>query len=132
MARKVLFQLLFAGILLSGCAGKFNIITMKTAHNRYLGREVTVVGRIGQTMDDLDSEFDYYVVADPSGEIWVLTKRGVPLRGTAFEIQGIFKQRPVHVPEQLGQYVIEELARSEWDILVDEYGFETLAPRDPV
>jgi hypothetical protein len=61
-----------------------------------------------------------------------MTKRGVPLRGSAYEVHGIFKLPPSDTGVQIVRYVIEETTRIEWDIVVDEYGYETITPREPV
>lgn len=128
----VLFALTLTVILVGCSTNKYIILNIQTTPDRFLSAEVTVVGRVVQTMDDRSSEFDYFTISDKSGEIWVMTKRGVPLRGSAYEVQGIFKRPPSNTGVQLGRYVIEERTRTEWDIVVDDYGYETISPPEPV
>ncbi len=132
MKRIAIFFTLTLAVIFGGCSSKYTILNLQTAPDRFLSTEVTVVGRVVQTLDDRNSEFDYYSVADKSGEIWILTKRGVPLRGSAYEVHGIYKRPPSNASAQVGRYVIEETARTEWDIVVDDYGYETISPREPV
>ena len=126
MKRIAIFFTLTLAVIFGGCSSKYTILNLQTAPDRFLSTEVTVVGRVVQTLDDRNSEFDYYSVADKSGEIWILTKRGVPLRGSAYEVH-VISTSTFERKARKSALLYEKTARTEMGHCRSDYGYETIS-----
>ena len=88
--RRTLFllPLLLAAMLgLTACPSQTNIAKINADPNRYLDKEVGIVGRV---TDSYGVPFvgGAYELDDGTGKIWVITQRGVPSRGARVGVKG--------------------------------------------
>jgi hypothetical protein len=59
---------------------------------------------------------DYYKVTDDTGELWVRTVRGVPVRGLRYRVSGSLLPSDGLVEGLLGgEHILKEAAREEVD-----------------
>jgi hypothetical protein len=100
---------------LLGC-GPLTLQRMQTEPDEYVGRLIELEVRVIETQDVPLVVDDYYKATDGTGQIWVKTRRGVPLKRARYKIEGIFK-RPRGVVEDflLGDFVLEEYSRTALD-----------------
>lgn len=108
---------LFAGLLalavVAGCGPK-SIAGIKGKAQKYDGQTVTITARVIDTKDIPLTSTDYYKVTDDSGELWVLTTRGVPLKGMKYRIEGRLERPAGSVAGiLLGDYILRESSRQE-------------------
>jgi len=104
---------LAAVLLVAGC-GPNRIAKLNSKPQKYDGQEVTVVGRVIDTRDIPLTKNDYYKVTDDTGELWVLTTRGVALRGLKYKIKGTYRRPDGSVAGVLlGDYIVQEHKREE-------------------
>ena len=88
--RRTLFllPLLLAALLgLTACPSQTNISKIQADPNRYLDKEVGIVGRV---TDSYGVPFvgGAYELDDGTGKIWVVTQRGVPSKGARVGVKG--------------------------------------------
>ncbi len=75
---------LVALVFVSGCATSINNVLADPS--RYRNREVKVSGRVADSYSVLDR--GVYRLQDRSGELWVLSDRGVPRTGARVTVKG--------------------------------------------
>ena len=98
---------------LAGC-GPTTIAAMGARPAKYEGKSVEITARVIDTRDVPLTNNDYYKITDNSGEIWVLTTRGLPLRGLEYKIKGEYRKPGGPVAEAfLGTYILRESKREE-------------------
>jgi hypothetical protein len=88
--RRTLFLLpllLVAMLGLTACPSQTNIGKINADPNRYLDKDVTIIGRV---TDSYGVPFvgGAYEIDDGTGKIWVVTQRGVPSRGARVGVKG--------------------------------------------
>ncbi|RKZ00399.1 MAG: hypothetical protein DRQ10_04245 [Candidatus Hydrothermota bacterium] len=88
--RNLGFVLIFM-VFLFGCASTTKISEIKSNPEVYLNSEVTVEGRVTQTIGAPLSSKGLYQVDDGESSIWVYTEHGVPMRGEKVKVKGIVK-----------------------------------------
>ncbi len=100
-------------VMVAGC-GSLNISGMQRQPEKYEGQQVELVLKVLDTQDVPLTQQDYYKVTDNTGQMWVQTRRGVPLKGAIYRVKGIFKRpRGIVVGFLLGDFIIEEHSRNE-------------------
>lgn len=83
-----LLPLLLAALLgLTACPSQTNISKIQADPNRYIDKEVGIVGRV---TDSYGVPFvgGAYELDDGTGRIWIVTQRGVPSRGARVGVKG--------------------------------------------
>ena len=99
--------------LLIACGG-VTVNRLHTKADRYEGEQIKVVARVVDTKDVPLTDYDYYKITDDTGQMWVQTRRGVPLKGARYRIEGMFKRPGGSVAGLLlGDFIIEEYKRVE-------------------
>lgn len=88
--RRTLFLLpvlLVAMFSLTACPSQTNIGKINADPNRYMDKDVGIVGRV---TDSYGIPFvgGAYEIDDGTGRIWVITERGVPSRGARVGVKG--------------------------------------------
>lgn len=88
--RRTLFLLPLLTVFVLGltaCPSQTNIGKIQADPNRYMDKEVGVVGRV---TDSYGIPFvgGAYELDDGTGKIWVVTERGVPSRGAHVGVKG--------------------------------------------
>lgn len=114
-ATQVLAVIFFA-LAFSACGGSMSIQRLQSRPQQYEGKDVKIAARVVDTRDVPLTDNDYYKITDDTGTIWVLTRRGVPLRTLKYRIEGVYRRPTGPVAGLvLGDYVIEEFRRTEID-----------------
>ncbi len=108
--KSVFFLAIFAGILLlTACPSQVNVGRINADPGRYQNKEVAIVGKVSDSYGLLGN--GAYEIDDGTGKLWVVTKRGVPSRGSRVGTKGY-----VHTGFSLGGRsfgtVLEETDRS--------------------
>lgn len=90
LSRRTLFLLpvlLVALLALTACPSQTNIGKINADPNRYMDKEVGIVGRV---TDSYGIPFvgGAYELDDGTGKIWIITERGVPSRGARVGVKG--------------------------------------------
>ncbi len=90
LSRRKLFTLPVAAALLAlltACPSQTSISKLKADPDRYMDKEVGIVGRV---TDSYGVPFvgGAYELDDGTGRIWVVTQRGVPSRGSRVGVKG--------------------------------------------
>ena len=84
----VLLPLLLAAAFgLTACPSQTNIGKIQADPNRYLDKEVGIVGRVTDSYG-IPLVGGAYEIDDGTGKIWVVTQRGVPSRGARVGVKG--------------------------------------------
>lgn len=97
----------------AGCGPK-NIASIRSKAEKYEGQTVTITARVIDTKDIPLTNNDYYKITDDSGELWVLTTRGVPLKGFKYKIEGRLERPAGSVAGVLlGDHIVRETRREE-------------------
>lgn len=88
LARRVGFAslLLAAVLLLAACPSETTISKINADPSRYRDKEVAIVGTVKDSYGALGQ--GAYELDDGTGRIWVVTRRGVPSRGTRVGVKG--------------------------------------------
>lgn len=73
-------------LLLTACPSQTNIARINADPGRYRGKEVAIEGRVTDSYGLLGN--GAYEVDDGTGRIWVVTRRGVPSRGSRVGLKG--------------------------------------------
>ena len=89
MARIVLLGVLIGGLSAAGCATK-SIDRVLADPSRYRDREVQVAGDVVDSYALLGR--GVYRVRDRSGQLWVLSDRGVPRNGARVKVKGTIRE----------------------------------------
>ena len=89
MARIVLLGVLVAGLTTAGCATR-SIDRVLADPSRYRDREVQVAGEVVDSYALLGR--GVYRVRDNSGQLWVLSDRGVPRTGARVKVKGTIRE----------------------------------------
>jgi hypothetical protein len=86
--RKTTFFLaILAGTLfLTACPSQTNIGKINADPGRYRNKEVAIVGKVTDSYGVLGN--GAYEIDDGTGKVWVVTKRGVPARGSRVGAKG--------------------------------------------
>lgn len=110
LSRRKLFLLpfLFAAVLgLSACPSQTSISKLKSDPDRYMDKEVGIVGRV---TDSYGVPFvgGAYELDDGTGRIWVVTERGTPSRGARVGVKGRVYSGPTIRGRNVGMAVREE------------------------
>lgn len=82
----LLFTLALSVLALTACPSQTNIGKISSDPGRYRDKEVGITGRVTDSYGILGN--GAYEVDDGTGKIWVVTKRGVPSRGTYVGVKG--------------------------------------------
>jgi hypothetical protein len=86
MTRTVLAAMIFAALLLSGCATTRKIGQIKADPTRYRDDTVRVSGRVTNSFGALVAGF--YEIEDETGKIYVISRSGVPSKGAEVSVKG--------------------------------------------
>src|SRR5882762_5763385 len=78
--------LLAAVFVLSACPSQTTISKINADPARYRNKEVAIVGTVRDSYGALGQ--GAYELDDGTGRIWVVTRRGVPSRGTRVGVKG--------------------------------------------
>ena len=85
--RLIFLTLLLAGtIFVTACPGRETISRINADPGRYLNKEVGITGTVRDSYGVLGA--GAYELEDETGSIWVITKRGVPSRGSKIGAKG--------------------------------------------
>jgi hypothetical protein len=85
MRKSVLVLTILAALILSGCATT-NIGRIKADPSRYRNKTVTVDGRVTNSFGALVAGF--YEIEDETGKIYVISRSGVPSKGSRVSVRG--------------------------------------------
>jgi hypothetical protein len=85
MTKPVLVLTVFAALALSGCATT-RIGRIQADPSRYRDKTVTVDGRVTNSFGALVAGF--YEVEDETGKIYVISRSGVPSKGSQVSVRG--------------------------------------------
>ena len=99
---KILLPLLLVVALgLTACPSKTNIGKINADPDRYLNKEVGVVGKV---TDSYGVPFvgGAYEIDDGTGRLWVLSDRGAPSKGSQVGVKGRVVNGPVYRGRNLG------------------------------
>jgi hypothetical protein len=88
LIRKSVFLLtiLAGALLLTACPSQTNVGKINADPGRYKNKEVAIVGRVSDSYGILGN--GAYEIDDGTGKLWVVTKRGVPSRGSHVGAKG--------------------------------------------
>ncbi len=86
--RATAFALVVVGALASGCAAR-SVNRILADPSRYRDREVRVSGRVVDSFSVLDR--GVYRIDDRSGQLWVVSDRGVPRIGADVKVRGTIR-----------------------------------------
>lgn len=88
MARKMLFLslVLAATLLTTACPSRTTINKINGDPGRYRNKEVAIAGTVSDSYGVLGN--GAYELDDGTGKIWVVTRRGVPSRGSRVGAKG--------------------------------------------
>ncbi|PWT82383.1 MAG: hypothetical protein C5B44_02190 [Acidobacteria bacterium] len=78
--------LLSATLLLTACPQQETISKINADPGRYRNKEVAIVGRVTNSYGVMGN--GAYEIDDGTGRIWVVTRRGVPSRGSRVGAKG--------------------------------------------
>ena len=85
--KSVFFLAILAGaLLLTGCPSQTNVGKINADPGRYRDKDVSIAGRVSDSYGILGN--GAYEIDDGTGKIWVVTKRGVPSRGSRVGVKG--------------------------------------------
>ncbi|MGE5360700.1 MAG: hypothetical protein ACM3NQ_16915 [Bacteroidales bacterium] len=88
-AKAVVLAVLSAGTLIStGCATSINHILADPSH--YRNRDVSVSGEVVDSYSLADR--GAYRIADKTGQLWVVSQRGVPRKGAQVTVKGTIRE----------------------------------------
>src|SRR5882724_8954106 len=82
----IFFTLLAGTLFLTACPSQTNIGRINSDPGRYRNKEVAIVGRVTDSYGVLGN--GAYEIDDGTGRIWVVTRRGVPSRGSRVGAKG--------------------------------------------
>jgi hypothetical protein len=85
MTRSVLVLTVSAALFLSGCAAT-RIGQIQADPTRYRNKSVTVDGRVTNSFGALVAGF--YEIEDETGKIYVISRSGVPSKGSRVSVKG--------------------------------------------
>ena len=75
-------------ILLSGCAFRTRISSIRDRPQKYQDEQVTIRGKV---METLSVQKGMYQMDDGTGKIWVISQKRVPFRGEKVAVKGKVK-----------------------------------------
>jgi hypothetical protein len=81
--------LAFGALSLAGCAAR-SIDRIVADPIRYRDKDVKVSGRVADSYSLMDRGI--YRIEDQTGELWVVSSRGVPSRGARVDVKGTVRQ----------------------------------------
>ena len=82
----VLSFLLVGTYLFTACPSRVSISKINADPGRYQNKEVGITGRVGDSYGFMGT--GAYELSDGTGSIWVVTKSGVPSRGSKIGAKG--------------------------------------------
>ena len=82
----VFFVLIGATLLFTACPSQTNIRKINANPDRYRNKEVGIAGRVTDSYGALG--VGAYEIDDGTGRLWVVTRRGVPAKGTRVGAKG--------------------------------------------
>jgi hypothetical protein len=85
--RTPLALVLAAFVISSACATSINSVLADPS--RYRNREVKIAGRVADSYSVADRGF--YRIQDRSGQLWVVSDRGVPRTGARVSVKGTIR-----------------------------------------
>jgi hypothetical protein len=80
------FAILAGTLFLTACPSQTNIGKINANPGRYRNREVGIVGRVTDSYGVLGN--GAYEIDDGTGRLWVVTRRGIPSRGSRVAAKG--------------------------------------------
>jgi hypothetical protein len=80
------FAVLAGTLFLTACPSQTNIGRINSDPGRYRNKEVAIVGRVTDSYGVLGN--GAYEIDDGTGKLWVVTKRGLPSRGSHVGTKG--------------------------------------------
>ena len=110
LTRRKLFLLpvLLAALLaLTACPSQTNISKIKADPDRYMDKEVGIVGRVTDSYG-IPMVGGAYELDDGTGKIWVVTERGTPSRGARVGVKGRIYSGPTIKGRNVGMALREE------------------------
>ena len=111
--------LAFGALSMAGCAAR-SIDRIVADPTRYRDQDVKVSGRVADSYSLMDRGI--YRLEDRTGELWVVSSRGVPRRGSRVDVKGTVRQgfnlgifeRALPLPRSLSEGVV--LVESSHDV----------------
>ena len=88
--RIVTLSLIFA-ILVSGCAFRVRVSEIKRRPEKYENKQVSVSGKVMETVGIPFVQKGVYQIDDGSGRIWVVSQKRRPSRGDKVSVKGEVK-----------------------------------------
>jgi len=80
------FAVLAGTLFLTACPSQTNIGRINSDPGRYRNKEVSIVGRVTDSYGVLGN--GAYEIDDGTGKLWVITRRGIPARGSRVGAKG--------------------------------------------
>lgn len=84
-----LTTLALSALLATACASK-TINTVLADPSRYRNREVTLTGTVVESFSVVDR--GAYMLADRTGQLWIVSTRGTPRRGARIKVKGTVQE----------------------------------------
>lgn len=81
-----LLAIVTATLLLTACPSQTNISRINADPGRYRNKEVGIVGTVTDSYGVLGN--GAYEIDDGTGRMWVVTRRGIPSRGSRVGVKG--------------------------------------------
>jgi hypothetical protein len=103
----ILPALLTSVLALTACPSQTSISKLKADPDRYMDKEVGVVGRVTDSYG-IPLVGGAYELDDGTGRIWVVTERGAPSRGARVGVKGRVYSGPTIRGRNVGMAIREE------------------------
>jgi hypothetical protein len=103
------FAVLAGTLFLTACPSQTNIGKINSDPGRYRNKEVGIVGRVTDSYGVLGN--GAYEIDDGTGKVWVVTRRGIPSRGSRVGAKGYVHTGFSFAGRSFGT-VVEETDRS--------------------
>jgi hypothetical protein len=102
--------LIVCTLLLSACPPRENIAAINRDPGRYAGREITVGGRVVESIGALG--FGFFKIDDGSGQLWVYSQNfGTPSNGSKVGVVGRLDMQGINVMGRNFGMILKETQR---------------------
>jgi hypothetical protein len=116
----LLILVLAIGLFAAGNSKRRSIGEIEADSSRYLGKKVTVAGTVetgyGISLPQIliqNGSGGAYKIDDGTGEIWVITQKGVPQKGARLSVKGKIQNGVTYNGRNYGLALIEDDRRFE-------------------
>lgn len=107
----LLSMVLIIGLFAAGCPKRTSIQDIERNPSKFYGKDVAVAGRVTNSFG-VAMLGGVYKLDDGTGSIWVLSKRGVPSRGTQVGVKGQIQEGVSFSGRNYGLGLIEQDRRT--------------------